>query len=81
MAFILFEFGALMGGNRIFQCKRVQAEFIAEARYGVAVRRVQLNPDKAVRPPDMVADVAKRNGLKLVVAKKLAVDDGPPATR
>jgi hypothetical protein len=36
--FVFLELGALVDGNRIFQRKRVQAEFVAQARDGVAVR-------------------------------------------
>ncbi len=67
-----------MGGNGVFQRQCVQAELIAEAADGLAVGRLQLNPDEAIRLADMLADVVKRDrlGLRLVVTEEQAVNLG-----
>ena len=67
-----------MGGNGVFQRQRMQAELIAEAVDGLAVGRLQLNPDETIRLADMLADVVKRDrlGLSLVVTEEQAVNLG-----
>jgi len=49
----------------------VQAEFFAELRDGPAIGLVELDPDEAIRPVDMIADVLEsdRLGLGNVVMK------------
>jgi hypothetical protein len=76
VAFVFFELGALMNGNRIFQRQRVQAEFIAQARNGRAVGRLQFDPDETVRLADMIADVFKCDGSGCGIVEEQAVDDG-----
>ena len=57
--FVFLEFGALVDGNRIFQRQRMEAEFIAQTRDGLAVGRLQFDPDETIRLSDMIADVVK----------------------
>ena len=76
MAFVFFQFGALVGGDGVFQRQRMQAEFLSQAGDGLAVGGFQFNPDEAVRLPDMVADVVECDRLGLVFGKEQAVDDG-----
>jgi hypothetical protein len=61
-----------MRGNRVFQCQRMQAEFVAQVLDGLAVGRVEFDPDEAIRTIDVVTDVCECNrpGLRLVVAEK-----------
>jgi hypothetical protein len=60
---VFLQFGTLVGGNRVFQRQRVQAEFLAQTGDGLAVRRFQFDPDETVRLPDMVANVVEFDGL------------------
>jgi len=76
MPVVLFQLGALMGGNGILQNQCMQTEFVPQPADRLAVWRSQFNPDKAVGLADMLADVVKRNALERRVVKKLAVDDG-----
>ncbi len=76
VAFIFLELGALVGGNRIFQCQRVQSQFITKTRDGLAVGGFQLDPDEAVGLADVIADVVKCKGLDVCVLEEQAVDDG-----
>jgi hypothetical protein len=75
---VFLQLGALVSGNRVFQCQRMQAEFVAQVLDGLAVGRFEFDPDEAVRPVDVVADVFECNrlGLSLGVAEKQAVDGG-----
>jgi len=74
MAFVFLELGALVGGNRVFQRQRVQAERIAQASNGLAVRRPGFDPDEAVRLPDMLKDLVKRDSLGVSAMEERAVD-------
>jgi hypothetical protein len=76
MAVVFFQLGTLVRGNRVFQRQRMQAEFLAQAGDGQAVRRLQFDPDEAVRLPDMVADVVECDGPGFGIGKEQAVDDG-----
>jgi hypothetical protein len=63
MSFVFLELGTLMDGNRILKGQLMQAEFISQARDGLAVWRLQFDPDEAIRLTDMIADVVKCNGV------------------
>jgi hypothetical protein len=78
MLVVFLELGALMRGNRVFQRQCVQAEFVAQTRDGLAVRRLEFDPDEAIRLADVIADIVEcdRFGLGLGVAEEQAVDDG-----
>jgi len=76
VAVVFLQLGALVGGNRVFQRQRMQAQFLAEAGDGPAVRGFQFDPDEPVRLPDMVADVVECDGLGFGVGEEQAVDDG-----
>jgi len=65
MPVVFLEFGALVGGNRVFQRQRMQPEFIAETGDGLAVGRFQFDPDETIGLADMIADVVKWDGLNL----------------
>ncbi|WP_296822766.1 hypothetical protein [Thiobacillus sp.] len=74
MPVVLFQLGALVRGNRIFQRQRMQAEFLAKTSDGLAVRRFQFDPDEPVRLPDMLADVVECDGLGFGIGEEEAVD-------
>jgi hypothetical protein len=78
MLVVFLELCALMRGNRVFQRQCVQAEFVAQTRDGLAVRRLEFDPDEAIRLADVIADIVEcdRFGLGLGVAEEQAVDDG-----
>ncbi|MHB0975540.1 MAG: hypothetical protein ACYC0P_15015 [Thiobacillus sp.] len=76
MSVVVFQLGALVGGNRIFQRQRMQSEFLAQMGDGLAVRRFQFDPDEAVRLADMVADVVEGDGPGLGIGEEKAVVDG-----
>jgi hypothetical protein len=73
---VFFQLGALVGGNRVFQRQRMQAEFVAEAGDGLAVRRLEFDPDEAIILPDVVADVVESDAADVSILEKLAVDVG-----
>jgi len=75
VAFVFLEFWALVGGDRIFQCQRMQPQLIAQAGDGLAVGRFEFDPDEAIRLADMVADVVECNRLDFGVLKEQTVDD------
>ena len=74
MPVVLFQLGALVRGNRVLQRQRMQAEFLAKAGDGLAVRRFQFDPDESVRLSDMVADVVECDGLGFGIGEEEAVD-------
>jgi glutathione synthase/RimK-type ligase-like ATP-grasp enzyme len=73
--FVFLELGALVGGYRILQRQRMQAEFIAQTGDGLAVGRFELDPEEAIRLADMIADAVERNRLGLGILEEQAVDD------
>jgi hypothetical protein len=76
VSLVVFQFGPLVRGNRVFQRQRMQAEFLAQAGDGLAVRRFQFNPDETIRFFDVVTDVVEFDGLGFGIGKEKAVDDG-----
>ena len=74
MPVVLFQLGALVRGNRIFQRQCMQAEFLAKAGDGLAVRRFQFDPDESIRLSDMIADVVECDGLGFGIGEEQAVD-------
>jgi len=74
MSVVLFQLGALVRGDCIFQRQRMQAEFLAKTGDGLAVRRFQFDPDESVRLSDMVADVVECDGMGFGIGEKQAVD-------
>ena len=69
-------FGTLVGGNGVFQGELVQAEFLAQSGDGLAVGRLQFDPDEVVGTGNVVADVVKRDRLDFGIVEEQAVDDG-----
>ncbi|MFZ5574343.1 MAG: hypothetical protein ACOY5S_03955 [Pseudomonadota bacterium] len=60
---VFLELGALVGRDRVLQRQRVQAELLAQPRDGVAVGRLQLDPEEAVGLADVFADRVERDRL------------------
>jgi hypothetical protein len=52
----------------------MQPEFVAQAGDGLAVGRLEFDPDETVRLADMVADVVQRDGLGFGIMEEQAVD-------
>jgi hypothetical protein len=77
MPFVFLELGTLVGGDRILQRQRMQAEFFTQAGDGLTVGRFDFDPDEAIRPADMVADVVEFDRLGPGVLEEQAVDDVP----
>ncbi|MCA1979100.1 MAG: hypothetical protein LDL19_07665 [Thiobacillus sp.] len=75
MRFVFFQLGSLVGGDRVLQRQRMQAELVAEPGDGLAVGRFQFDPEKAVRLADVLADVVEGNRPGLAVENEQAVDD------
>jgi hypothetical protein len=73
---VFLELGPLVGGDRVLQRQRVQAELVAQAGDSVAFGRFELDPDETVRLADVIADVVERNRLGFGVMEEQAVDDG-----
>jgi hypothetical protein len=59
----------------------MQAELIAQTGDGLAVGRFEFDPYEAVRPPDMIADIVKCDGLGFGAVEEQAVDDVPRCDR
>jgi phage tail protein X len=74
MALVFLKLGTLVGGNRVFQRQRVQTERIAQAGDGLAVWRPGLDPDEAIRLPDMLTDIVERDSQGVSAKKERAVD-------
>jgi len=75
--FVVFlELGPLVGGNRILQRQRMQAEFVAQARDGPGIGGFEFDPDEAIRLTDMIADVVECNRLGAGILEEQTVDDG-----
>jgi hypothetical protein len=53
----------------------MQAELIAQTGDGLAVGRFEFDPDEAIRPADMIADIVKCDGLGFGIVEEQAVDD------
>jgi hypothetical protein len=73
---VFLELGALVGGNGIFQCQRMQAERLAQTGDERAVGRLQLDPYETISMTDMVTDAVEGDGLGGGVLEEQAVDDG-----
>jgi hypothetical protein len=78
---VFLDFGALLGGNGIFQRELVQAEFFSQPGDGLAVGRFQFDPDETVEMGNMLADVVKRNRLDFGILEEQAVDDAPRSNK
>ncbi len=65
---ILFDFRALMGGERIFDGEFVQAELLLDDMHKRRVGLPQPQPDKGVRIFNRFADIFEVNHFRLFVA-------------
>jgi len=74
--FVFLELGSLMGGNRIFQRQRMQAEFVTQTGDGLAIGRFEFDPDEAIRLADVIADVVESDCLGFGILEEQTVDDG-----
>jgi hypothetical protein len=76
MLAVFLDLWTLVGGNGVFQGEFVQAEFLAQSGDGLAVGRLQFDPDEVVGADDVLADVVKRDRLDLGIVEQQTVDDG-----
>lgn len=76
MTLIFLELGTLVGGNRILQRQCMQPQLVAKPGDGLAVGRLELDPDEAISLADVIADVVERNRLGFGIVEEQAVDDG-----
>jgi beta-phosphoglucomutase-like phosphatase (HAD superfamily) len=77
MRLVFLQLRSLMGGNRVLQRQRVQPQFVAEARDRLAVRRFQLDPEKAIGLADVFADIVEGERAGFGVVDEQAVDGSP----